>query len=253
MNLTQAGHVFYERCVDIIEAVERAEASVAEIGAAPRGILKVTAPLGLGRRVIAPLVARYHDLHQETNVRLRLSDYLLDLVQESIDVAIRLGSLRDSTLTLRKISDVERVLCASPAYLDRNGTPESADDLLKHVCLMLRYPGSQQRRWKLMMKGNPTTVPISGPIDCDDSDVLTAWALEGRGIVMAPRFDIARYLASKDLVPIMPHMPPQSITLGVLYPTRKMLPSRVKTFVETAVEGVRKHIAEQLHLIGEKH
>jgi DNA-binding transcriptional LysR family regulator len=251
MSLTEAGRVFYERCMDVIEAVERAETSVAEVGASPRGTLKVTAPLGLGRRVIAPLVTRYREQHKETDVRLRLSDHLIDLVQESVDVAIRLASLPDSTFTLRKIADVERVLCASPAYLEGHGRPETPNDLLQHACLLLRFPGSQQFRWTLMEKGRPTTLPISGPIDADDSDVLTVWALEGRGIVMMPRFEVAQHLAKGHLVPILPDAPPQSVTLGVLYPTRKMLPIRVKTFVDLAVEGVRRHVAKQLELIGE--
>ena len=252
MSLTEAGRIFYERCADIIEVVERAEASVAEIGVSPRGALKVTAPLGLGRRVIAPLVAQYREQHRETDVRLRLSDHLLDLVQESVDVAIRLASLRDSTFTLRKVADIERVLCASPAYLDRHGRPETAQDLRQHACLLLRFPGSQQFRWTLMVKGEPTTVPISGPIDADDSDVLTAWALDGRGIIMMPRFDVAHHLARGDLVPVLLDAPPQSVTLGVLYPTRKMLPTRVKVFVDFAIEAIRCRVAEQLDLIGER-
>lgn len=252
MSLTEAGRIFYERCVDIVEAVERAEISVAEVGASPRGALKVTAPLGLGRRVIAPMVIRYHERHGETDVRLRLSDHLLDLVQESIDVAIRLASLRDSAFTLRKIADVERVLCAAPAYLERRGTPQTAQDLLGHACLLLRFPGSQQFRWTLMAKGDPTTVPVSGPVDADDGDVLAAWALDGRGIVMLPRYEAAPHLAAGRLVALLPDAPPQPIMLGALYPTRKMLPVRVKTFVDMAVEDVRRHVADRLGLIGER-
>ena len=252
MNLTEAGRIFYERCVDIIEAVERAEISVAEAGASPRGTLKVTAPLGLGRRVIAPLVTRYREQHRETDVRLRLSDHLLDLVQESIDVAIRLASLPDSTFTLRKIADVERVLCASPAYLERFGTPQTVHDLLEHACLLLRFPRSQQFRWTLLVKGEPTTVPVSGPVDADDIDVLAAWALDGRGIVMMPCFEAAADLAAGRLVTVLPGAPPQPVTLAALYPTRKMVPVRVKTFVDMAVEDVRRYLAGRLELIGER-
>jgi len=251
MNLTEAGRIFYERCVDIIEAVERAEISVAEAGASPRGTLKVTAPLGLGRRVIAPLVTRYREQHGETDVRLRLSDHLLDLVQESIDVAIRLASLPDSTFTLRKIADVERVLCASPAYLERFGTPQTVPDLLEHACLLLRFPRSQQFRWTLLVKGEPTTVPVSGPVDADDIDVLAAWALDGRGIVMMPCFEAAADLAAGRLVTVLPGAPPQPVMLAALYPTRKMVPVRVKTFVDMAVEDVRRYLAGRLELIGD--
>lgn len=253
MNLTDAGRVFYEHCLDIIESVERAEGSVTEAsGATPRGTLKVTAPLGLGRRVVSELAAKYRKLHTETDVHLRLSDHLLDLVQESIDIAIRLAQLRDSTFTLRKIADIDRVLCASPAYLEKRGTPKSPTDLLSHSCLLLRFPGSQQFRWTLTVKGEPMTLAVSGPLDADDSDVLINWALADQGIIMMPLFEVAQHLASNHLKLILPKAPPQSVTLGVLYPTRKMLPLRVKSFVEMTVDDIRSHVAKQLSYVGKK-
>jgi DNA-binding transcriptional LysR family regulator len=250
MNLTEAGRVFYERCLDIVEAVERAEVSVAEAGAAPRGSLKVTAPLGIGRRVISVLAARYRDQHKETDIHLRLSDHLLDLVQESIDVAIRLAQFPDSTFTLRKVADIDRVLCASPAYLDQHGTPKNPSDLLQHACLLLRFPGSQQFRWTLLVDHEPLVIPISGHLDADDTGLLIDWALAGYGITMMPLFEVADHLASGRLLSILPQTPPCPVTLGVLYPTRKMLPLRVKSFVDVTIEGLRQHISAQLAAVG---
>lgn len=252
MNLTEAGRVFYERCLDVIESVERAEVSVTEAGATPRGALKVTAPLGLGRRVISSLAARYREQHEETDIHLRLSDHLLDLVQESVDVAIRLAQLRDSTFTLRKIADVERVLCAAPSYLEKRGMPETPSDLLRHSCLLLRFPGSQQFRWTLMVEHEPQILPVSGQLDADDCDVLIEWALAGQGIIMMPLFEVAEHIAAGRLQVLLPEAPPQPVTLGVLYPTRKMLPARVKTFVDMTVDGVRRHVSKQLGHVGKK-
>ncbi len=252
MNLTEAGRVFYERCLDIIESVERAEVSVTEAGATPRGTLKVTAPLGLGRRVISSLAATYREQHTETDVHLRLSDHLLDLVQESVDVAIRLAQLRDSTFTLRKVADIERVLCASPIYLKKRGLPKAPAELLQHSCLLLRFPGSQQFRWTLTVDHEPTTLPVSGQLDADDSDVLIEWALADQGIVMMPLYEVAEHIAAGRLETVLPDAPPQSVTLGVLYPTRKMLPSRVKSFVDMSVEGIRRHVSKQLGHVGKK-
>jgi len=158
MNLTEAGRIFYERCIDVMEAVERAEASVAERGGAPRGAIKLTAPLNLGRKVIAPIVGAYRTTHPETELRLRLSDHLLDLVQEAIDVALRMAQLEDSTFTQRKVAVIQRVICAAPAYLDACGTPETPDDLLRHQCLLLRYPGSTQFRWSMGQGKDGVTV-----------------------------------------------------------------------------------------------
>ena len=247
MSLTEAGRVFFERCLEVVEAVERAEASVAaEGGATPRGTLHVTAPLGLGRRVVAPMLARYRALQPQTDVRLRLSDHLLDLVAEGVDVAIRIARMEDSSFTLRKIADVRRVLCAAPAYLDRRGAPQAPQDLAAHDCLLLRFPGSLQFRWTLDWAGESVTVPVAGPLDVDDGDVLTQWALDGLGIVLKPVFEVAEYLADGRLVEVLPDSRPQPVTLGVIYPSRRMLPPRAKHFIDMAVEELRRHIAEQL-------
>jgi DNA-binding transcriptional LysR family regulator len=251
MSLTEAGRVFFERCLEVVEAVERAEASVAlEGGAAPRGNLHVTTPLGLGRRVIAPMLARYRTLQPHTEVRLRLSDHLLDLVQEGVDVAIRIARMEDSSFTLRKIADVRRLLCASPEYLARRGAPAVPQDLTAHDCLLLRFPGSQQFRWTLDFQGEAVTIPITGPLDADDGDVLTQWALDGLGIVLKPLFEVAPLIAEGRLVEVLPEAPPLPVTLGILYPTRRMLPPRTKSFIDLSVEEMRRHLTSQLAILG---
>ena len=251
MRLTEAGEVFLEHCRDIVESVERAEASVAEAtGSSPHGVLRVTVPLGLGRRVIAPMVARYREAQPHTEVRLRLSDHILDIVREGVDLAIRLARIEDSSFTLRKVAEIDRVLCASPAYLDRRGTPKSPRDLSQHDCLLLRFPGSQQFRWTLEHQGEAVAAPIQGPVDADDGDVLTQWALDGLGIVLKPTYEVAAHLADGRLVEVLPEARPQPVTLGVLYPTRRMLPPRTKAFIEMAVEELRRHLAAQTALLG---
>lgn len=250
MNLTEAGRIFYERCLEIVESVERAETSVTEVGATPRGALKVTAPLGLGRRVVSDIAVLYRKEHIETDVHLRLSDHLLDLVQDSVDIAIRLAQLRDSTFTLRKVAAIERVLCASPSYLENHGVPKVPADLMGHNCLLLRFPGSQQYRWTLTVEGKPTTLPVSGQLDADDTDVLLHWALAGQGIVMMPLFEVAEHLAAGRLVPLLETTPPSTVVCGVLYPTRKMLPPRVRSFVDMVIEGLHDHISQKLLHVG---
>ncbi|HEY4924421.1 MAG TPA: LysR family transcriptional regulator [Roseiarcus sp.] len=251
MSLTEAGRVFFDRCIEVVEAVERAEASVAlEGGAAPRGNLHVTTPLGLGRRVIAPMLARYRTLQPHTEVRLRLSDHLLDLVQEGVDVAIRIARMEDSSFTLRKIADVRRLLCASPDYLAKRGAPAIPQDLAAHDCLLLRFPGSQQFRWTLDFHGEAVTIPIAGPLDADDGDVLTQWALDGLGIVLKPLFEVAPLIAEGRLVEVLPEAPPLPVTLGILYPSRRMLPPRTKSFIDLSVEEMRRHLTSQLAVLG---
>jgi DNA-binding transcriptional LysR family regulator len=251
MSLTEAGRVFFDHCLEVVEAVERAEASVAlDGGASPRGNLHVTTPLGLGRRVIAPMLARYRTLQPQTQVRLRLSDHLLDLVEEGVDVAIRIARMEDSSFTLRKIADVRRLLCASPAYLANRGAPLIPQDLTGHDCLLLRFPGSQQFRWTLDFRGEAVTIPVAGPLDADDGDVLTQWALDGLGIILKPLFEVAPLLAEGRLVEVLPDAPPLPVTLGVLYPTRRMLPPRTKSFIDLSVDEMRRHLTSQLAKLG---
>ena len=253
MRLTEAGEVFLEHCREIVDAVERAETSVAEsVGASPKGVLRVTAPLGLGRRAIAPMVVRYRRLQPHTEVRLRLSDHILDIVREGVDLAIRLARMEDSSFTLRKIAEIERVLCASPAYIERRGEPASPRDLARHDCLLLRFPGSQQYRWTLDYHGESISAPIEGPVDADDGDVLTQWALDGLGIVLKPVFEVADYLADGRLVEVLLAAKPQPVTLGIIYPSRRLLPPRTKSFIDLAVDELRRHVAHELHKVAER-
>jgi DNA-binding transcriptional LysR family regulator len=250
MRLTETGELFLDHCREIIEAVERAEASVAESsGVSAHGVLRVTAPLGLGRRVIAPMMARYREAQPHTDVRLRLSDHLLDLVREGVDLAIRLARLEDSSFTLRKIADVRRILCAAPAYLARRGAPATPRALTRHDCLLLRFPGSQQFGWTFDYHGEASAVLVEGPLDADDGDVITQWALDGLGLAMKPLFEVAPYIADGRLVEVMPEARPQPATLGILYPTRRMLPPRAKSFIDLAVEELRRHVNGQLALL----
>ena len=247
---TEQGRAFYEGGLEVRDAVERAEARVASGGAAPQSSLKVTAPLGLGRRVIAPLLPRFRIEHPEIDVRLRLSDYLVDLFTEAVDVAVRMAVLTDSSLIVRKIVDVDRVLCASPAYLARRGSPASIKELERHHCLLLRFPGSQQYRWTLQRNGRPVSVPVAGNIDADDGDVLTDWALAGEGVALKPAFEVAQHLKSGALEAVLPEFPPTPVTLAVLHAYKRMVPVKVRAFADILVEDVRGHVAAQLSGLG---
>lgn len=247
IQLTEQGRIFYERCIDIREAVERAETAVAEVGANPRGTLKITAPLGLGRQVIAPLTVKFRALYPEIDVRLRLSDHMLDLLNESVDLAVRLAPLTDSSLILRKIAEVKRVLVASPVYLQKRGTPQTASDLAQHQCLLLRFPGSTQFRLPVMVEGKITPTTVTGHIDADDGDILTQWAVMGEGIVMKPLYEVAHLIEAKALQVI--DIAVQSASLSLLYPYQRMVPAKVRHFADMMIDEMRPYIANQLKLI----
>ncbi|MBM3539693.1 MAG: LysR family transcriptional regulator [Alphaproteobacteria bacterium] len=242
LSPTENGRVFYESSLEIRDAVERAEARVSNAGAAPHGVLKVTAPLGLGRRLVAPLVPRFRIEHPEIDVRLRLSDYIVDLLTEAVDVAVRMAVLADSSLIVRKIADVERVLCAAPSYLAKRGQPKSIEDLDRHECLLLRFPGSQQFRWPLRRGRRVVSVAVRGHLEADDGDVLTDWALAGEGIVMKPAFEVTDHLRAGSLVTVLPRHQPVPATLAVLHAYRRMVPPKVRAFADFTARGAREAI-----------
>jgi DNA-binding transcriptional LysR family regulator len=189
-------------------------------------------------------VPAFRQHHPEVEVRLRLSDHLLDLLKESVDLAIRMAPLADSSLITRKIADCPRVLCAAPAYLHEHGIPTAPEDLLEHRCLLLRFPGSRQYRWTLRTPDGPVTLPVGGAIDADDGDVLTEWALMGQGIAMKPLWEVASHLREGRLRPLLLDHPPEPAVLAVLYPHRRLLPARVKAFADFMVEQGARALRE---------
>ncbi len=235
LQLTEPGTAFYEASQGVLRAVETAESVALDAGGIPAGSIRLSAPLGLGRQVISPLLPRFCDAHDRLSVRLRLSDHLLDLVREAVDLSVRLAVLQDSNLVARKIADCPRVLCASPAYLERRGTPRIIDDLFLHECLLLRFPGSQQYRWTLRAPSGLVTLHLRGRLDADDGDVLTAWALDGLGIVLKPVFEVAAHLRSGALRPVLLDVPPPVATLAVVYPHRQLLPAKVRLLADFLV------------------
>jgi DNA-binding transcriptional LysR family regulator len=232
---TEQGVAFYQACLEVMAAVERAENVVAGTGGVPQGSLRITAPLGFARRILAPLVPEFQALHPKVTLQLRCSEHLIDLLTESVDVAVRMAILSDSSLISRKIVDCERLLCAAPAYLSEHGTPQRPDDLHDHNCLLLRFPGSQQFRWTLQTPEGPRSLSLQGRFDADDGDLLTDWALDARGIVMKPLWEVADHLREGRLVPLLLNCPPEPVSLSVLYPHRRLLPARVKAFADFAV------------------
>ena len=210
---TEHGTVFYQGARKILDAIEEAEAEVADIARNPRGSLHVAAPLGIGKRLIAPLIPAFNDIYPQIDIRLRLSDRKVDITAEALDMVFILGTLEDSNFRVRPIAECPRLLCAAPAYLAHHPHPRTGQDLLdqRHACLLHRFPGSREFVWTLQTAEGPARFEVAGPLELDDSDVLTAWALAGRGIVLKPAFEVAEHLASGALVPVVEDNPPQQV------------------------------------------
>ncbi len=243
---TEQGRVFYEGAKRVLEAVGEAEAAVGAISGRPRGTLRVTAPLGMGRRLIASGIPEFHDRYPEIEVRLRLSDHHVDMMKEGIDIAFRLGVLEDSSMRMRGIMDIERVLVASPDYLARRGEPQTPDELIGHDCLMLRFPGLREHYWTLETPGGTQKLEVRGPFDSDDGDVLTGWAIAGRGIVNKPRFDVEPFIRDQRLKIILPGSPPTPIKLAAVYPHRNFQDPKLRLLLDFMAERCQRMIRDIL-------
>lgn len=239
---TEIGEAFYEHARTVVRSLEDAEAAISRFSGNPRGTIRVTAPLGVGKRIVAPLIPLFVDDYPDVSVRLRLSDRKVDLLEDGLDVAFFIGRPPDSNLKMRKIMDTPRVLSAAPAYLSRRGTPSTPDDLLSHNCLLLRYPRSTEYFWTLDTPEGELKMDVSGQYDSDDGDVLTVWALDGRGIINKPRFDIAGHLADGALVEVLPHTPPFPSVFGCLYPHRRLQDWKVRLFIEFVIDRCRDRV-----------
>ena len=251
---TEHGRVFYEDAKRVLEAVAEAQANLAARSEHPRGTIRVTAPLGFGRRFIASGIPDFRARYPDIEVRLRLSDHHVDMVKEGIDLAFRLGVIEDSSLQMRSILDCERVLVASPAYLHRHGSPHSPADLVAHAhqCLLLRFPGSPELHWTLRGADGPERIDAAGPFDSDDGDVLTDWALMGHGIALKPRFEVESHIRSGQLRPILTDTPPLPVQLAAVYPHRKFQDPKLRLFLEFMAARCQRMIREALDPAGDQ-
>lgn len=241
---TENGRIFYEGAQKVLEAIDEAEASVVEVAQNPRGVVFVAAPLGIGRRFIAPHVPAFKDLYPAIDVRLRLSDRVIDMTAEGLDMAFHLGTLEDSTLKVRHIADCPRLLCAAPAYIARRGMPADGEALVRdrHDCLNLRFPGAKEFQWTLQTPEGPRRYEISGPFESDDGDVLTGWALDGRGIVLKPVFEVADALRAGRLVPVALATPPLLTQLSLLSQHRSAKDSKIRLFTDFMVARIKEEL-----------
>lgn len=245
---TENGRIFYEGALGILHAIQEAEAALADATQNPRGVLFVGAPLGVGRRFIAPFVPDFKAAYPMIDLRLRLSDRIIDVTAEGLDAVLHLGTPDDSALKMRMIADCPRLLCAAPAYVARRGMPMDGTALVRdrHDCLNLRFPGAKEFQWTLQTAAGPQKFEITGPFESDDGDVLTDWALAGHGIVLKPLFEVGAHLRSGALVPVALANPPLPVTLSLLTPHRRLRDPKVRLFGDFLVTRIRADMAAQV-------
>jgi DNA-binding transcriptional LysR family regulator len=232
MSLTAEGEAFLGEGSRLLHDLTQLEQRLSGARAVPRGLLRVHATLGFGRRHVTPAVARFADKYPEVEVQLDLGDRLPNLVEQGYDVAVRIGELADTRLTARLLAANARLLCASPAYLRNAGEPTKPADLQSHQCIVIRESDETYGSWQLSRGTQRETVKVRGRLSTNDGESALDWALKGHGILMRSQWDAARYLRSGRLLVVLPQwkLPPADIY--AVYPTKQDLSAKTRAFVE---------------------
>ncbi len=231
LSITDAGRSFLESCERILAEIEAAEAAVAADRNEPRGLLRLNVPLVFGVRQIAPRLAEFARRHPHVTVELGLNDRLVDLAEEGWDLAIRIGSLRDSSLVARRLAPCRLAVCASPSYLSAHGTPSKVADLAAHNCLSYTLAQAGADRW-LMGTRAEIGVAISGNLRANNGDALLAAALAGQGIIYQPTFIVADDLRAGRLLSLALDQPPNELAVYAVYLPDRDPPAKVRAFID---------------------
>jgi DNA-binding transcriptional LysR family regulator len=237
LSLTHEGSAFLEDCQRLLVELANAEASVSAGGVKASGHLRVTAPAGFGRRHVAPLVPRFHELHPEVTISLNLSDRLVDMAGESFDCAVRVGDLPDSSLVSLRLADNRRRCVATPGFIRLHGAPRHPGELSRFACLSLSSDASQTRGWAFRVPavdGEHEVIHLkpTGPLDCSDGQVLHDWCLAGHGIAWRSTWEVEAEIDAGLLVPLLDEFAAPPNGIYAVFPQRKHLPLRVRLWLD---------------------
>ena len=231
LHLTDEGASYYESCARVLAEIAQADAAVSAGRQEPQGSLRVALPASFGNQHVAPLIPQFAARYPAVQVVLSLSDRNVNLIEEGFDLAVRIADLEDSSLAARKLAPNRRVVCATPDYLRRHGTPRAPQDLAQHNCLLATdFTGSWEYKDPA---GTPGEVRVTGRYVCDNWEVLREWALAGMGIALKSTWDVRRHLEDGSLVSLLPGYSFHSdVAIYAVYPHRRHLPAKTRAFIE---------------------
>jgi len=231
---TEAGAEFKARCDRILSEIAEARDAVAQQGRSVRGRLRLSAPLAFGVRHLAPILGDLARLHPALELDVAYTDRVVDLLGERFDAAIRIGSLSDSSLVVRRIAPVHAVLVASPDYLSRHGRPGTPQDLTEHECLI--YTGSLVPEWHFRSGNRPIAIRPQGRLRSDSGDAILQWAIAGLGIADAPSFMVSDAIESGALEPLLLDYSRPEYGIHVVRPPGSYVPGKIRILIDTLVE-----------------
>lgn len=236
MSLTPEGELYFSHAARILTQIEEVEQMVSSSRATPKGLIRVNASLGFGRRHIGPALAAFFACYPEVEIQLEISDHPLDLAAHGFDLGIRFGTLPDAGFHARKIASNRRLLCASPLYLEKYGVPQRLTELQNHNCIFLRQNETPYGVWSFKTGSRTQNIKVRGALGCNDGEVALNWALEGYGILLRAEWDIARYVRSGRLRLVLEDQTPTRADVYAVYPQQLHLSARVRSLIDFLVE-----------------
>jgi DNA-binding transcriptional LysR family regulator len=241
VSLTEAGQAYYERCVQILSAIEDAEEAAQVLQSKPRGTLRLNVSPGVPL-LIAPSIAEFAALYPDVSVRLTLTSRMVDLMEEGFDLAMRFITTADSSLILRRLAAFRLVVCGSPSYLAKRGRPEHPSDLVRHNCLVYYDAsfGKAGKEWRFIGPKGDLSVRVSGSLESNSSVLLRATAVLDQGLLYMPSPIVAEELKSGALVPLLTEFLPEEFSIDALYPHRERLPAKVRSFIDVVARNFRE-------------
>lgn len=243
VRLTPDGERLYQRCQRVLAEVEDLQAEASGARAQPAGTLRVDLPVYYGRHFVLPLLAALVRQHPALQLDVRLTDTQVDLVREGVDLAVRIGALRDSTLVARRIDQQGLVLCASPAYLATHGTPRRLEDLAGHAAIVFRLPTTgRDRPWQFRQRGKAVELPVPARVRINETESLRDALKLGLGLCQVPDLLVQQELARGELVELLPSCRPAPMPIHAVVPSGRLLPARVRVALQ-ALESLRQRVA----------
>jgi len=237
VQLTEAGRVYFQEASRALSALEQAHQTLSQVDRQPVGAVRITAPVDLGARVLAELAARFVRRTPGITLEFLLTGRLVNLVDEGVDLAVRAGQLRDSSLVSRKVNGLTPWLLASPAYLDARGTPSKVEELAQHDCVLFR-PRRGRSEWTLVGPAGTSRVQVHGPVGCDDFAFLQEAVLAGAGIGLLPALHCEQEMARGRLVRLLAPYTGPAAPLHVVWPPSRHVPRRVVVVREWLVSAL---------------
>jgi DNA-binding transcriptional LysR family regulator len=227
VSLTEAGQLYFEHCSDLVNGLEQAELSVTRMQSSPQGLVKLTAPTTYGEKHLAPLLIKFLKHYPQVDVDLMLTNKKLDLIDTGIDLAIRLGKLDDSNLTVRRLAGRHLYVCASPSYLEHHGTPYTLSELNQHQCLV-----GTLDHWRFKDNGRSRSMHVSGRFKCNNGNILRNAAKRGFGLVQLPDYYVTQDLKEGILTEVLSTYRSDPEGIWALYPKNRNLSPKIRLLID---------------------